>query len=236
MSTNRRDFIEKLGATAMLGALPWATLPSLSKAGVPVTPEIPAVPGSPIAPEEWDFRWVTSLKGKRHKAVMDCAEVESGYGLWRANFFPNQYMEVLGAKAADIGTVLVLRHNALVLAFQQPLWDELAIAKDHSVTHPLTLQSSDRNPALLSSTRNEIPAQFDAFALPNFIQRGGIALACNMALGFFVMGMAAKLNISQEEARRRAIAAFVPGVVLQPSGVFAAVRAQEEGCQYVRAS
>jgi hypothetical protein len=29
---------------------------------------------------------------------------------------------------------------------------------------------------------------------------------------------------------------MVPGVILQPSGVFAAVRAQEAGCHYVRAS
>jgi hypothetical protein len=27
-----------------------------------------------------------------------------------------------------------------------------------------------------------------------------------------------------------------PGVILQPSGVFAAIRAQQEGCHYIRAS
>jgi hypothetical protein len=229
MSSNRREFIEKLGATAMLGAIPWAGMPWSTAAGIPA----PAPSG---AAEEFDLTWVNRLKGKKHKAVMDCAEVESGYGLWRANFVGAQYQEFMGAKPADIGTVLVLRHNALVLGFKQDLWDSVGIAKDHSVTHPLTLQSSDRNPALLSSTRNEIPANFDAFALPNFIQRGGIVLACNAALGFFAAGMAQKLGITADEARKRAIAAFVPGVILQPSGVFACVRAQEEGCQYVRAS
>ena len=42
--------------------------------------------------------------------------------------------------------------------------------------------------------------------------------------------------MSDEAARKQAIAALVPGVVLQPSGVFAALRAQEAGCVYLRAS
>ena len=104
------------------------------------------------------------------------------------------------------------------------------------MTHPITQQSTDKNPALLSSTRNEIDAQFDAFALPNFISKGGIVLGCNVALQFFSMGLAKKANISVEEARSRAVAAMLPGVILQPSGVFACVRAQEAGCVYVRAS
>lgn len=229
MSTNRREFIEKLGATAMLGAIPWNGISLAAERIVPPTT-------SPAAAEEFDFTWVNKLKDKKHKAVMDCTEVESGYPVWRAKFFGDQYQEVMKAKPADIATVLVLRHNALVLGFQQSLWDSASIAKDHNVTHPLTLQSSDRNPALLSSTRNEVPANFDAFALPNFIQNGGIVLACNVALGFFAMGMAQKLSISQEEARSRALAAFLPGVILQPSGVFACIRAQDEGCRYLKAS
>ena len=39
-----------------------------------------------------------------------------------------------------------------------------------------------------------------------------------------------------EEARKQAIAFMVPGVILQPSGVFAALHAQDAGCKYLRAS
>jgi intracellular sulfur oxidation DsrE/DsrF family protein len=57
-----------------------------------------------------------------------------------------------------------------------------------------------------------------------------------VALQFFSAGLAQKAGIPVEEARKRAVAALVPGVTLQPSGVFACVRAQQEGCAYVRSS
>ena len=37
-------------------------------------------------------------------------------------------------------------------------------------------------------------------------------------------------------ARTRALSLLIPGVTLQPSGVFAALRAQEAGCRYLLAS
>jgi hypothetical protein len=230
MTSTRRDFIEKLGATAMLGALPMTALnPMVHEAVATMAPTAPNA-------EEWDFKWVAALKGKKQKGLMDCTEVESGYGIWRATMWAAHYQQVMAVKPEDIITVLVLRHNALVLGFKQDLWDTAKIGASAQVTHPITMQSTDRNPALLSSTRNEVPAMFDAFALPNFISRGGIVLACNVALDFFSAGFAQKAGITQEEARKRAIAAFLPGVTLMPSGVFACMRASEEGCRYLKAS
>ena len=225
MTTSRREFIERMGATAMLGALPSAAFGPFATA-----------PSSTVPAAEWDFSWTNALKGRKHKALFDCAEVESGFGVWRASIWENQYHEALGAKPTETKTVLVLRHNAVVLAFQQALWDQAGIGKASMVTHPLTQQGTERNPALMSSARNDIPAQFDAFALPNFLARGGIALACNLALQFFAGAWAQRGGISAEEATKRATASLVPGVVLMPSGVMAAVRAQQEGCVYVKAS
>lgn len=227
MTTNRREFIERLGATAMLGALPLTAInPKLHEF---ITPEAGA-------PEDFDFTWLNKLKGKSVKAIFDCAEIESGYGVWRASMWEQQYQQTQNVKPTDTQTVLVLRHNALVLGFQQDFWDKATIGADDKVTHPITQQGTDRNPALLSSTRNEVPAMFDAFGLPAFQSRGGIVLACNVAMQFFSQGLAQKWSISPEEARSRAVAALLPGVKLQPSGVFAAVRAQTAGCVYVRAS
>lgn len=227
MTTNRREFIERLGATAMLGALPLTAMnPALHEFISPPT----------VSPEDFDFSWLNNLKGKSVKAIFDCAEVESGYGVWRASMWESQYQTTQHVKPSDTATVLVLRHAALVLGFQQDFWDKATIGADDKVTHPITQQSTDKNPALLSSTRNEVPAMFDAFALPAFMSRGGIVLACNVALQFFSQGLAQKWNITPEEARTRAVAALLPGIKLQPSGVFAAVRAQTAGCVYVRAS
>src|SRR5213082_2002899 len=112
MTTNRREFIERLGATAMLGALPMTAIPSLVHA-----PEVSLSAG------DWDFKWTTMLKTKKHKACFDCAEIDSGYGVWRASMWEGQYHEALGAKPSETATVLVLRHAALVLVFKQDFWD-----------------------------------------------------------------------------------------------------------------
>jgi intracellular sulfur oxidation DsrE/DsrF family protein len=68
------------------------------------------------------------------------------------------------------------------------------------------------------------------------LQRGVIVLACNLALRDCVELVKSRSGLNDEDARKEAIAALVPGVILQPSGVFAAVRAQEAGCSYVKAS
>ena len=156
--------------------------------------------------------------------------------MWRASIWEKQYQEVLGAKPSELSAVLVLRHNGIVLAMQQTYWDKYDVGKDKNVLHPVTQQGTDRNPALLSSKRGEVPEMFDDAALDRFIARGGVALACDLALRDVVEVIQKKENASAEEARKRAIGMLVPGVILQPSGVFAALHAQDAGCKYIRAS
>lgn len=224
MSPNRREFLERTAGAALLGALPFTLTPTAAALAAPAATS-----------DEWDVTWGSRLTGK-HKAVFDVPEVESGYGVWRASIWARQYVDVLGAKPNEISTVLILRHNGIVLAMQQGFWDKYKIGEAKKVAHPITLQPTDRNPALLSSARGEVPEQFDAAALDRFIARGNIALACNLALQDCIELIKGKDGVSDEEARKRAIGYLVPGVILQPSGVFAAVKAQQAGCHYVRAS
>jgi len=90
-------------------------------------------------------------------------------------------METLKAGPRDCAPVLVLRHKGIALAMKQSFWDRYGVAKENGVTHPITQHGMDRNPALLSSSRNEVPADFDEVALDRYVARGGIALACNLA-------------------------------------------------------
>jgi hypothetical protein len=231
MTTSRREFVERMTVgAAMFGAIPV----SLSGADAETPLNVGAFFDSDTA-DEWDLSWVDKLTGK-HKAVFDVPEIESGYGVWRATVWTNQYRNVLKVPAAELSPVVVLRHAGIVLAMQQSFWDKYGIGKTKKVTHPITGQQTNRNPALLSSTRGEIDANFDPMALDKFIARGGIALACDLALQDCIELIKSKDRVTAEVARQRAIAAMVPGVILQPSGVFAAVRAQEAGCSYVRAS
>src|SRR5438067_5782927 len=225
MSIDRRDFVGRIAGGALLAGLP-----------LPIDASIRALaPTHPPGAEEWDLSWVKRLTGK-YRAIFDVPEIDSGYGVWRASIWSKQYQDVLGAKPNELSSVLVLRHNGIQLAMQQAYWDKYAIGKDKNVLHPITQQGTDRNPALLASSRNEVPAMFDDAALDRFIARGGIVLACNLALQDVVEQIQKKEKVSADDARKRAIAFMVPGVILQPSGVFAAVHAQDAGCKYIRAS
>jgi hypothetical protein len=77
---------------------------------------------------------------------------------------------------------------------------------------------------------------FDPLALDQAIARGVVVLVCDLALRDPIGMIAAKDGLAEAEARRAAIALLVPGVIVQPSGVFATVLAQQNGCAYVRAS
>ncbi|HYD53754.1 MAG TPA: hypothetical protein VEA99_14050 [Gemmatimonadaceae bacterium] len=228
MTTDRREFVHQvaLGAATVAGL---TALPARVAAALGVAPGLPAA-------EEWDTSWMKKVAGK-HRAIFDIPEIESAYGIWRSQFWGMQMQEVFKAKPADLSTVIVLRHNGIELAMQQPYWDKYGVGKAHNATHPATQQATERNPALLASARGEIDAQFDALALPKVIERGSIVLGCNLAMEFFVVPKIAKVDgVSVEEARTRARGYLVPGVTLQPSGVFAALMAQEVGCKYIRAS
>jgi hypothetical protein len=228
MPTSRRAFLEQFAA----GSLGVGATPALLSA---LTAPSPAAGLAGAAAERWDVSWVPRVQG-RYKAIFDVPEIDSGYGVWRASIWMKQYHEVLGAKPSDMTAVVVLRHHGIALAMQQAYWEKYGIGKKSGATHPLTEQPTDRNPALLSSAKDGIPTEFDPLALDRAIARGVIALACDLALQDCVGLIAKTDNVTPEAARKVALGYMVPGVILQPSGVFAALRAQHAGCAYLRAS
>lgn len=225
MSTNRREFLERLTATAVLGTVPFSAMRPAELLAMASTPRL----------EEYDLTWVEKLKGRKHRAVFDCVEPESGIGVWRAHMWEAQYQGVLGAAPSDIRTVLILRHNAAVLALKPEMWERYDIGSGSNITHPITQQGTRKNPALFTAA-DGLPAMVAEWSLPNFQKKGGIVLACAAALSFWSANVAKKDGVSAEEAMKRTLAGVLPGVLVQPSGVFAAVRAQQEGCAYVHAS
>jgi hypothetical protein len=227
MEQSRRDFVERMGiGTLMLGTAPLALDGSVHEGAWP----------TPVAPvEEFDMSWTTRVVGK-HKAILDVPEIESGYGVWRAGITRKQLLDMMKVTARDVSMVLVLRHNGIHLAMNQAFWDAFGVGKANKVTHPADGKPTDRNPALLDA-KGGLPRQFDGLSVPQFIAGGGIVLACDLALNLVVVPMFKTRDKSTDAAARAtAIKAIIPGVVLQPSGVFAAIRAQEVGCVYVRAS
>lgn len=194
---------------------------------------IPAIEPALLS-EEWDLKWPERLTGKR-RAVFDVVDIESGYGAFRASVWSGQCVDVLGASAADVSAVIVLRSHAVALALQQSFWDRYAVGRLMRVTHPVSLKDTTRNPVLMGAT-DGLPAPLLLATLPEQLKRGATVLACNLALQSWVDAIRERERISDAEARKEAVSALVPGVILQPSGVLAAAVAQENGCNYLRAS
>lgn len=225
MSTSRRGFVQQMTATVAgaSGAFAWgggsaADLGAFVEQGATT----------------WDVSWPTKLNGK-HKAVFDCTEPESGYGVWRAGGWVRQYMDVLKTSAADMSPVVVLRHNAIALVMQQRFWDKYKVGAETKMTHPITGAPTDKNPVLLDE-KDGVPAPFNELSLTKQIARGAVVLACNLALQDIVDQVKKSDGLSEDDARKLVVAAMIPGVILQPSGVFGVIRAQEAGCLYIKAS
>ncbi len=118
----------------------------------------------------------------------------------------------------------------------QAFWDRYGLADLAKPTHPVTGEPTRRNPALLAVTDGVEETQA-TFALPAFIARGGVALACDLALQDLVAVVQRVDGVDEATAQRRAREGLVPGVILQPSGIFAVLHAQQAvQALYIRAS
>ena len=225
MHSDRREFLGRLTAgTAVAAGL--ALLPRADAEACTLT--------QPSA-EAFDLTWFDRVKGA-HRAVFDCTEIESGAGVLRAVIWRGQYGEFLKVDPADMTAVLVIRHSAIPLAMKQDYWDRYKVGKKNKVTHPFTEKDTDRNPAMLTVERGDLPAPMGGLNIDGVLKAGGIVLACNLAFGDIVRNVAKEEKLEPALARAKALTMLHPGILLQPSGVFATLRAQEARCAYIKAS
>jgi hypothetical protein len=222
MQVSRRDFLDHVASGALALSLP------------PISRLHDDAFLSPPSGGEWDSSWITRLTG-RVRAVFDVPAIESGYGVWRASLWARQYETVLGVSQRETSTALVLRHDAAALALTQSFWDRYDIGSLKRATHPLSEQPTTLNPALLGIDA-AIPAPYHSFTLPNFMAAGGIALVCDVALRDIAAAVQFEDGLTPADAYGITRDALLPGTVLQPSGVFAALRAQQAGALYIRAT
>lgn len=236
MSSARRDFLKQagLGATAIAAgsALPFAD----ARASGSVTRRDmleAAVHWDEVQQaEQWDTSWTQKVTGK-YRAMFDVPQVEGGIGVLRAGIWQRQYTDVLKAQPTDLSTVIILRHEGIVLAMNQEFWSTYNVGKENKLKDE-NGKTMRFNP-VLPQPGQEVPRGAAGLMLDSLIKGGAIALGCGLAFRSVVAAVQKKDKLEPADARKKALGMLVPGVVLQPSGIFADVMAQDAGCKFVYA-
>lgn len=225
MTSQRREFLSWLGGTSMFAI-----------GAAPVSLRFPAHIGDthPVpADDKFDVSWTDRVQGK-FRAVFDSPEISEGAGLFRAIVWTEEYKSVYRTPRSDMSPVLVVRHQAIHLAMNDEYWKRFKIGKDVKLKTPAGKKWAEANPIRASTP--ETPAEFARYDLQHFFADGGIVLACHLAfqdvIGKFMKDGSLDAAAAEQAAREH----LVPGVIMQPSGVFAVLRAQEAGCKYILAS
>lgn len=227
MITPRRDFLGWLGASALMTG---AAAP-LSAAVPPPRSSDDALRALPDS--KWDVSWTDRVKGK-YRTVFDSPELSEGAALFRAIMWQDQYNEVYGTEPSAMSPVVVFRHNGISLIMNDAYWANYEVGKEHKLRTPQGKKWAVANPIRTSAPGT--PPKYAKYNLESFLASGGIVLACNLAFQDVVGHVRQKDKLNAEEATKRAKEMIIPGVILQPSGVFAVLRAQEAGCGYFLAS
>ena len=230
--TPRREFLARAATTAAIMVAGSACASPLAAATVNPDDVRHRASASP----EFDDTWTTRVRAAAHKAVFDSPSVEDGLALGHAAAFMDNYHEMFGTSDADTVPVIVMRHQGTVLAMGDALWDKYELGKRTKLVDPTTGDVAKRNP-FVTVGKDDTHAVIEAGStLPALRARGAVLLACNRALMFFAEQKARELKLNVDDVKAEFRAGLVPGVILQPSGIYAVVRAQEAGAGLVRST
>jgi hypothetical protein len=166
------------------------------------------------AAAEWDLTWIDRLTGK-YRTVFDSPEVNDGMAFTNARVFMMGFSEVYKASDADMQAVIVMRHKGVVQAFNDAMWEKYGIGAAFNVAN-----AEKRNPWTADMARLK--------------DQGATLIACNLAATRQAGEFAKRLGLDAAEVKKDLYANFIPGVIVQTSGVFATIRAQQAGCSFMK--
>jgi intracellular sulfur oxidation DsrE/DsrF family protein len=217
--TNRRGFLGGIaGSAAALG---------VASLGVPM--KLWAEAASKSLPQnDGPFEaWLSKIKGK-HKQVFDAPELNGGMPFaWPRVFYMTN--KQVGVPESDLTAVIVIRHDAIPLALDHPLWKQYKLGEFFHIDDEKTKAPAMRNP-YYKPAEGELP--LPGMSIDELTKSGVLIGACDMALTVFSRFISQGTDMDPEKVKKDWVAGLLPGIQVVPSGVLAVNRAQERGCTY----
>jgi hypothetical protein len=244
-SSQRRQFIGELAAgAAALAAV--ACTPAATATNAPSQAPKPVVPAAqtemlsgpmPVPPKEWDSSWMSRITAK-HKAIFDSPEISEGTALYHAMSYLGSVKDVFGTGDSDASVVVVLRHRAVPLLFNDAVWAKYDVGAATKTNDSKTGKPATRNIYYQHVNASGNPAGDDkpSPTIKSLSARGVIFVGCDMATRGFSSRVAAAAKLTPQQVYDDIKANLVPGATLMPTGVFATLMAQEAGCSLMRST
>ena len=230
--TRRRDFLARVATTTAVVIASSALTTPLAAASVSREDDVPRGHLNP----DFDDTWTQRVRDAKHRAVFDSPDIGDGLALEHALVFMENYHEMLGTSDAETVPVVVMRHGGTVMALNDALWAKYELGKDAKLGDLVTGKYAIRNPFFKVDAGDKRTELSPGASLSSLAARGAILLACNRALMHFAVTAAKKRKLDVEQTRAEFRAALLPGVILQPSGIYAVTRAQEAGCTLLKST
>jgi len=212
-STPRRGFIASLVAAA---------------AAVGLGKEIPSAAAAEAGGGTGFQAWLDSIPG-RYRQVYDAPSPNNGFALVWSHVYLMTGAEGYNVQESDLGVVVVLRHSAIPIAFEDSLWEKYKLGEFSKINDPVTKAPATRNP-FHNIKPGDMP--LPEAALEKLVARGVRIAVCNTAIHFQTMRIAKAAGLEHDAVKRDFLAAVIPGVQVVPSGVLAINGAQTRGCTY----
>lgn len=234
--TERREFLKKIAASGAVLAVAAAD-PMLSAAQAVAPTAGQASAGQ--APQQqqamqWDDTWATQLAAGKYKAVIDSPEMGEGDFLWNAHAFIKGCTQALGAAESEVAVAVVIRHQAIAAAYNDAIWTKYDLGKRLKVKDPVTDKKAKRNPFLMVPDGETKFDWLKPITITGLGARGVTFPCCNQATHFLASQIAKwthqQNNAVYEELKQN----LVPGARLQPTGLYATMRAQQVGAAFMR--
>lgn len=233
--TERREFLARIAASGVVLAAAAAD-PFIAAAQAVATPTQSAPPAQGQAQAMvWDDSWATTLAAAKYKAVIDGPEMGEGDLFWQAYAFMDGCKKALGAADGDVNVAVVIRHAAIALAYNDTIWSKYELGKRLKVKDPVTNKKATRNPYLMLPDGHPDMAWMANVTITGLGAKGVTFPCCNQATRFLASEISKWNHLDKAAVYEELKQNLVPGARLQPTGLYATMRAQQTGAAFMRA-